>query len=71
MRRARAGGVERAEMARARCGGDERVGVIRRVRLVEFDVEDDAIKRTKDKRRNERRAHRKLESLTFVLRLFV
>ena len=43
MRRARAGGIERAEMARARCGGDERVGVIRRVRLVEFDVEDDAI----------------------------
>ena len=71
MRCVRVGRIKRKEVARARSGGDERVGVVRRVRLVEFDVEDDAIERTKDERRNERRAHRKLESLTFVLRLFV
>ena len=30
--------MKRMEGARARSGGNERVGVLRRVRLVEFDV---------------------------------
>ena len=46
--------MKRKEGARARSGGDERVGVVRRVRLVEFDVEVDAVKREENKRRNVR-----------------
>lgn len=48
------GRIKREEVARARSGGDERVGVVRRVRLVEFDVEVDAVKREENKRRNVR-----------------
>lgn len=66
MRRVRVGRVERKEVARARRGGDERFGIVRRIRLVEFDAEDDAVERPKDIRRHERRAHWKLESLKLL-----
>ena len=54
MRCVRVGRIKRKEVARARSGGDERFGVVRRVRLVEFDVEVDAVKREENKRRNVR-----------------
>ena len=54
MRCVRVGRIKMKEGARARSGGNERVGVLRRVRLVEFDVEVDAVKREENKRRNVR-----------------
>ena len=51
MRCVRVGRIKMKEGARARSGGNERVGVLRRVRLVEFDVEVDVVKREENKRR--------------------
>ena len=54
MRCVRVGRIKRKEVARARSVAYERVGVVQGVRLVEFDVEVDAVKREENKRRNVR-----------------